>query len=65
MKNTWHFVLKIIGLSLALAGLICLVVGCWDALTTGTAELKKCVAGKCRGTCSEFDDYDDNLLYKE
>ena len=40
MKNTWHFVLKIIGLSLALAGLICLVVGDWDALTTGAAELK-------------------------
>ena len=64
MKNTWHYVLKIIGLSLALAGLICLVVGYWDALTTGAAELKKCVAGKCRGKCSEFDDYDDDLLYE-
>ena len=64
MKNTWHFVLKIIVLSLALAGLICLVVGYWDALTTGAAELKKCVAGKCRGKCSEFDDYDDDLLYE-
>ena len=27
MKSTWRFVMKIIGLSLALAGVICLVIG--------------------------------------
>ena len=48
MKHTWHFVLKIIGLSLALAGLICLVVGYWDALSTSATELKNSMAGKCR-----------------
>ena len=32
MKSTWRFVMKIIGLSLALAGVICLVIGCWDKL---------------------------------
>ena len=64
MKHTWHFVLKIIGLSLALAGLICLMVGYWDALSTSAAELKNSMAGKCRGKCSEFDDYDDDLLYE-
>ena len=46
------------------AGLICLVVGYWDALSTSAAELKNSMAGKCRGKCSEFDDYDDDLLYE-
>ena len=64
MKNTWHIVLKIVGVSLALAGLICLVVGYWDKLTAGAAELKKAMAGKCRCKCSEFDYYDDDLLYE-
>lgn len=32
MKSTWRFVLKIVGVSLALAGIICLLVGCWESL---------------------------------
>ena len=32
MKSTWRFVMKIVGLSLALAGAICLVIGFWDKL---------------------------------
>ena len=59
MKSTWRFVMKIVGLSLALAGLICLVIGCWDKL----AEDASAVAGKLRcKRCPEFDDYDDDLL---
>ena len=59
MKSTWRFVMKIVGLSLALAGLICLVIGFWDKL----AEDAAAVADKLqRKRCPEFDDYDDDLL---
>lgn len=61
MKNTstWRFVMKIVGLSLVLAGMICVVIGCWDQLTDGVST----VAGKIRSRrCPEFDDYDDDLL---
>ncbi len=58
-SSTWRFVLKIVGLSLAAAGLICLLVGFWDKL----AENAVSVTSKlCKGSCSEFDDYDDDLL---
>ena len=57
--STWRFVMKIVGLSLCLAGLICLVIGFWDKL----AEDASAVAGKLGGKrCPEFDDYDDDLL---
>ena len=51
--------MKIVGLSLAAAGMICLLIGFWDKL----AEDASAVKGKlCKGSCSEFDDYDDDLL---
>ena len=40
MKSTWRFVLKIIGLSLALAGAVCLVIGFWDKLAEDAATAK-------------------------
>jgi len=56
MKSTWRFVVKIVGASLALAGLVCLVVGCWDKIAAcGSSVIKKA------GRCSEFDDYDDDF----
>ena len=61
-KSTWRFVLKIVGVSLAAAGAICLVVGYWDKLMAcfnAIGDKCKCVCG-----CSEFDDYDDELLYE-
>ena len=61
MKSTWRFVMKIVGLSLALVGVVCLVIGFWDKL----AEDAAAVAGKLsskRRRCPEFDDYDDDLL---
>lgn len=61
MKSTWRFVLKIVGLSLALAGLICVVIGFWDKLAEEAAAAKDAVCGK-RRSCPEFDDYDDDLL---
>ena len=59
-SSTWRFVLKIVGLSLAAAGVICVIVGCWDKLAEDAAALKDKLSGK--GCCSEFDDYDDDLL---
>lgn len=60
-SSTWRFVLKIVGLSLAAAGLICLLVGFWDKLAEDAAAVRgKLSGGHCR--CPEFDDYDDDLL---
>ena len=59
-SSTWRFVLKIVGLSLAAAGLICLIIGCWDKLAEDAAAVKSKLGGK--SYCSEFDDYDDDLL---
>ena len=44
MKSTWRFVLKIVGLSLAVGGLICVIIGFWDKL----AEDVTAVAGNLR-----------------
>ena len=59
-SSTWRFVLKIVGLSLAAAGLICLLVGFWDKLAEDAAAVKGKLSGK--GCCSESDDFDDDLL---
>ena len=64
MKLTWRCVLKIGGLALALAGLICLLAGYWDKLLAGGCACKEALSKKCRGGCAEFDDYDDDLLYE-
>ena len=64
MKLTWRCVLKIVGLALALAGLICLLAGYWDKLLAGGCACKQALSKKCRGGCAEFDDYDDDLLYE-
>lgn len=63
--STWRFVMKIVGASLALAGGICLVIGYWDKLMSGGCAVKKAVEAKCKYRYSEFDDYDDELLYEE
>ncbi len=47
-----RFVLKIVGASLSLAGLVCLVIGFWDVLTAPCS-------GKRRYSPSEYDDYAD------
>ena len=61
MKSTWRFVMKIVGLSLALAGAICLVIGFWDKLAEDAAAAKDALCSR-RRCCPEFDDYDDDLL---
>ena len=64
MKLTWRCVLKIVGLALALAGLICLLAGYWDKLLAGGCACKEALSKKCRGGCAGFDDYDGDLLYE-
>ena len=53
MKLTWRCVLKIVGLALALAGLICLLAGYWDKLLAGGCACKEGsvqeVPGRLRG----------------
>ena len=59
-SSTWRFVLKIVGLSLAAAGLICLLIAFWDKLAGDVSCMKEKL---CKGSCSEFDDYDDDLMF--
>ena len=59
-----RFVLKIVGVSLALAGIICLLVSCWESLEAGGERMMEKMRGKCRRYCPEVDDYDDDLLYE-
>lgn len=59
MKKTWRLVLEIVGMSLAVAGLICVLIGYWDRLEEGFVSLKEACQGR---RCSEFDDYDDDFL---
>jgi len=63
MKSTWRFVIKIVGLSLAMAGVICLVVGFWDKLAEDAVAAKDALLGK-RSKYPEFHDYDDDLFYE-
>lgn len=58
-NNLWRFVLKIVGLSLAAAGMICLLIAFWDKLAGDVSGVKNKL---CKGNCSEFDDYDDDFM---
>lgn len=60
MNSTWRFVLKIVGLSLAAAGLICLIIGFWDKLAEDISGARETLRGK-RGRYPEFSDYDDDF----
>lgn len=61
-QSMWRFVVQIVGASLALAGVICLLIAHWDRLTAGLrAFFAKCADIR---SCPEFDDYADELLYE-
>lgn len=60
MKSTWRFVLKIVGLSLAAAGLICIIVGFWDKLTEDVCGVRESLRRR-KSKYPEFDDYDDDF----
>jgi hypothetical protein len=60
MNNTARMVMKIIGASLALAAVVCLLIGAWDDLSAGVCKIKERLSKKKQ--CSEFDDYADDEL---
>ena len=59
MNKTACMIMKIIGASLALAALVCLVIGGWHDLTVGCKGMKACR----KKSAAEFEDYDDEDLY--
>ena len=59
MSKTAQLVMKIIGASLALAAVICLLIGGWHDLSVGCCGMKKRLSKKFG---SEYDDYDDEQL---
>ncbi len=60
MGKTARMVMKIVGASLALAAVICLLIGGWHDIVVAKEGLKTRISGK-RG--SEYDDYNDSELY--
>ena len=62
MKCTWRLVLKIVGASLAFAGAVCLVVAYWDKLMAVGSAAKAAVTSRCGCKCSEFADYEDEII---
>ena len=64
MNKTASLVMKIIGASLALAAMVCLIIGCWTELNAGFA----CVAGRMKGKGKvahvEAADYADEELFE-
>lgn len=60
MSKTAQMVMKIVGASLALAALVCLLIGGWQDLSVGCCGMKKQLRQKF---CHEYDDYDDEQLY--
>ena len=61
-QSMWRFVVQIVGASLALAGIICLLIAHWDKLTACLRSFFTKCADIC--SCPEFDDYEDELLYE-
>jgi len=48
-----RFILKVVGVSMALAGVVCLIIGFWDKL------VENCPCRLTKSRPSEFDDYAD------
>lgn len=61
MSKTAQMVLKIVAAGLALAALVCLIVGSWQDMAKGCGCLKKRLRERRR---SEYDDYNDAELYQ-
>lgn len=54
-----RFVLKIVGLCLALAAAACCVIAYWDKITEFVHEVGNALGLKCCRYPSEYDDYAD------
>lgn len=53
-----RFVLKIVGISLAFAGIVCLIIGFWDRLSGNYGAYKERIVAKMNRP-SEYDDFAD------
>lgn len=60
MSKTARMVMKIVGASLALAAVVCLLIGGWHDLSVGCCGMMKQMRSKFG---SEYDDYDDEQMY--
>lgn len=60
MSKTASMVMKIIGASLALAAVICLLIGGWHDLSVGCCGIKKRLNKRFH---SEYEDYADEELF--
>ena len=60
MGKTARMVMKIVGASLALAAVVCLLIGGWHDLRVGFSGMKKRL--RCKFG-SEYSDYADEELY--
>lgn len=60
MSKTAQFVMKIIGASLGLAAIVCLLIGGWHDLSVGVSGMKNRLDKKLN---PEYEDYDDAGLY--
>lgn len=60
MSKTAQFVMKIIGASLGLAAIVCLLIGGWHDLSVGASGMKNRLDKKFN---PEYEDYDDAGLY--
>ena len=61
MSKTAQMVLKIVGASLALAAIVCLLIGGWHDLSVGFCGMRKRIRQKFN---SEDEDYADEELYE-
>ncbi len=62
MSKTASMVMKIVGASLLLAAVICLLIGGWHDLSVGYSGMKK--RWSERFGPSEYDDYDDEEIFQ-
>lgn len=60
MSKTAQMVLKAVGVGLAFAALICLLISGWHDLSVGCAGVKRHLA---RRFGTEYNDYDDDALF--
>ena len=60
MDKTAKMILKIIGISMALAAVVCLLIGGWHDICVGLEGLKSRFT---RQDSSEYDDYADEELF--
>ena len=61
-NSTWRFVMKIVGLSLAVAGVVCIIIGFWDKLAEDVSAVTDGL--RSRRKYPEFSDYDDDLVFE-